>query len=70
VEPSRIVFDHLSSPHFQAVITIHPTGEGCRLDWRMIFEDSKTRENVAKFAVDGLEQNLNRLCAVLDDPQK
>jgi len=69
VEPSRIVLDHLSSPHFQADITIHPTDEGCRLDWRMIFEDSKTRENVAKFAVDGLEQNLNRLSAALNDPQ-
>jgi hypothetical protein len=31
----------------------------------MVFSDSKTCENVARYAGDGLEQNLNRLAAEL-----
>ena len=61
VEPTTVVMDHLCQPHFQAQFAFEDTSDGCRIDWHMVFEDAQTRDNVAKFAGDANEQNLDRL---------
>ncbi|MCC9631043.1 SRPBCC family protein [Blastopirellula sp. JC732] len=67
VAPTRIVFDHQSAPHFQSTLTFAPAEKGCHLHWRMAFDDAQTCANVRSFAGDGLEQNLDRLTATLDE---
>jgi uncharacterized protein YndB with AHSA1/START domain len=67
VEPSLIVFDHVCAPRFQTILRFDPSDGGCRIDWCMVFSDSKTREKIASYASDGLEQNLNRLAAKLNE---
>lgn len=67
VEPTLIVFDHVCAPRFQTILRFEQSDSGCRIDWCMVFSDSKTCEKVAKYAVDGLEQNLNRLAAMLNE---
>ena len=64
-KPSLIIFDHLCAPIFQANLSFHEAPEGCQVHWQMIFEDEKTCTNVAKFAKDANEQNLDRLVAAL-----
>ncbi|PQO26245.1 SRPBCC domain-containing protein [Blastopirellula marina] len=64
-EPTEILFRHLSAPHFQTTIRYEPLEQGCRLDWQMAFDDAHTRDAVAKFAGDGLAQNVDRLTATL-----
>ncbi len=64
-EPTRIMFDHVCAPRFQAILRFVPADGGCQIDWCMVFDDAQTCANVAKFAGDGLEQNLNRLVATL-----
>ena len=65
VEPSLIVVDHESAPRFRLILTIDQCDGGCRVGWCMVFDDSKACSNVAKFAGDANEQNLDRLVATL-----
>lgn len=65
VEPSLVVIDHFSAPRFQAHFAIAESPVGCKIDWCMVFEDAQTCTNVAKFAGNANEQNLDRLVAAL-----
>ena len=67
VEPSLIVFDHVCAPLFQAHLSFAASPAGCFTRWCMIFDDAKLCENVAKFARDANEQNLDRLLAALGE---
>jgi len=67
VEPTLIIFDHVCAPLFQAILTFDQSDGGCRIGWCMVFRDSKTCTNVAKYAGDANEQNLDRLVAALKD---
>jgi uncharacterized protein YndB with AHSA1/START domain len=63
-EPERLIYDHVSGPRFQAIVTFaDETGGRTRLTVRMIFGSAAERDRVAeKFgAVEGLSQTLERL---------
>lgn len=63
--PARLVFQHLSAPHFRMTITLTDEGGKTRVDWRGRFESPKVRDRIAKYAVPANEQNLDRLEAEL-----
>lgn len=63
--PARIVLEHLNAPHFEMHITHTEEAGGTRLTWRMRFDDARTRDAVARYAVPANEQNFDRLLAEL-----
>ncbi|MCA9225051.1 MAG: SRPBCC domain-containing protein, partial [Planctomycetales bacterium] len=65
VEPSLVIVNHECAPWFQAHFAFHETRDGCEIDWQMIFENAQTRANVASYAGDANEQNIDRLVAAL-----
>jgi uncharacterized protein YndB with AHSA1/START domain len=63
-EPERLVYDHVSGPRFQAIVTFADESAGrTRVTVRMVFGSAAERDRVAeKFgAVEGLSQTLERL---------
>ncbi len=67
VKPERIVMEHLSTPPFEATITLEDLGGRTRLTWFSIFPTAEERDHVVKTfnAAEGLKQNLERLDAYL-----
>ena len=65
VNPERIVFDHVSGPRFQVVVTFAEQAGKTKLTFRMRFESAAECDKVKAFAVEGNEQNLDRLEAQL-----
>ncbi len=65
VDPERIVFEHVSGPHFQMTIALAEQAGKTKITWRMLFESAAERDKVAKFAVEANEQNFDRLEAEL-----
>lgn len=65
VEPERVVFQHVSAPHFEMTITFAEEVGKTRVGWRQLFNSADERERIARFAVDANEQNLDRLEAQL-----
>lgn len=65
VEPSLVVLNHECAPWFQAHFSFHEVPGGCRIDWQMVFENAQTRANVARYAGDANEQNIDRLVVAL-----
>ena len=64
VAPEQVVVDHISSPKFCLTVTLQELPkEKTRLVWRQRFETVEMRNEIAKFAVDCNEQNLDRLAA-------
>jgi len=61
VRPKKIVIKHLSPPHFTLTITLEEEKGKTRVAWSRLFETVEMRNNVAKYAKDGNEENLNRL---------
>lgn len=61
----RIVFEHKPPPHFWTAVTFDAFGDRTKVSFRMLFDDAKTCEAVKRVAVDGNEQNFDRLAAVL-----
>lgn len=63
VKPERIVFRHLSAPHFVVTATFAGQEDKTILTWRMLFETEKARDAViSKYnAAEGLKQNLDKL---------
>lgn len=59
--PSKIVIEHVVSPHFFLTVTLTPEGELTRIGWSMLFDTADIRDSVAKYAVDANEQNFDRL---------
>lgn len=64
-EPSLVVVNHECPPWFQAHFSFNETPDGCEIDWQMIFENAQTRANVASYAGDANEQNIDRLVTAL-----
>jgi uncharacterized protein YndB with AHSA1/START domain len=65
-KPERIVFHHLSSPRFHLTVTLDEAGAGkTKITWRQLFETAEECARIATYAVDGNEQNLDRLAAHL-----
>ena len=65
VEPERVVFQHVSAPHFEMTITFAEEGGKTRIGWRQMFNSAGERERIARLAVEANEQNLDRLEAEL-----
>lgn len=67
VPPERLVFRHESGPHFVVTATFEDLGDRTRLTFLMRFPTAEERDRtVEQFgAVEGLEQNLDRLAAHL-----
>ncbi len=65
VPGERIVFRHLSAPQFTVVATFGDAGEGTRVEFRMIFADTKTCAAVKTYAAGKNEENFDRLEGVL-----
>ena len=67
VEPERLVYNHVSGPHFQATAIFADEAGKTRLTVRMVFESAALRDKVAtEFdAVEGLSQTLERLAELL-----
>ena len=63
VKPERLVYDHVSGPHFRATATFVEEGGKTKVTMRMVFESKDLRDKVAKEfgAVEGLSQTLGRL---------
>jgi uncharacterized protein YndB with AHSA1/START domain len=62
---SRIVFDHVSPPHFRATLTFEELGAKTKFTFRQEFDTPETFERVKGYSTPGLEQNLDRLGAHL-----
>lgn len=65
VNHERIVFDHVSGPRFQVVATFAEQAGKTTLTFRMRFESAAECDKVKAFAVEGNEQNFDRLEAQL-----
>ncbi|GLH71339.1 hypothetical protein GETHPA_28720 [Geothrix rubra] len=63
VGEDRIVIDHVSAPRFRITVTFTAEGAGTRVVFRQAFEDAATCRLIAKFALQGNEENLDRLAA-------
>lgn len=61
VAPERIVFNHVSGPRFRVVATFAEQAGKTMLTWRMQFESAAELDKVKGFAVEGNQQNLDRL---------
>lgn len=62
IEPSKLVWDHISGPKFQGVATFEELPEDhTRVTFRMIFRSVGECEKVKVYAVDANEQNFDRL---------
>lgn len=57
-----ITLEHIFTPHFELVITFDPLDWGrTQLNYTMIFDDQKTRDGVAIYAIPANEQLFERL---------
>ncbi len=65
VRPERIVLDHVSRPRFRLTATFGDLGDKTRLIFHMLFRSAADCEKVKKLAVEGNEQNFDRLAAEL-----
>jgi len=66
----EIVADELvrlehKAPHFFITARFSDELDGCRLDWRMVFDSKAACDQVRSFAKPGLFENLDRLAALL-----
>jgi uncharacterized protein YndB with AHSA1/START domain len=59
VKPERIVFRHVSPPHFLAMVTLADEDGKTRLTWRMLFDSAGERDKLERLVVEGNEQNLS-----------
>ncbi len=62
-EPERLVYRHVSPPHFQMTVTFADDGVKTRITAQMLFETAELRDKTIKAvgAVEGLKQTLGRL---------
>lgn len=65
LNPERIIFDHVTGPKFQAVATFSEEGGKTTLTYRMVFKSVAACKRVRAFAVQGNEENFDRLESLL-----
>ncbi|GAB7523409.1 SRPBCC family protein [Paraburkholderia sp. 2C] len=64
-EPERIVFDHVSGPHFKVTVSFDEAGSQTKLTYRMMFETAAARDQVKTFALKANKESFDRLAAEL-----
>jgi uncharacterized protein YndB with AHSA1/START domain len=60
-EPERIVFDHVSGPHFRVIASFDEAGGKTALTYRMVFDTAAVCAQVRTFALKANEENFDRL---------
>ena len=62
-ESERLVYKHVSAPHFQMTVTFADDGGKTRITAQMLFETAELRDKTIKAvgAVEGLKQTIGRL---------
>jgi uncharacterized protein YndB with AHSA1/START domain len=72
VHHRKIVYEHLSFPHFIATIEFEEQGDKTQLNWHMLFDSKEDFLNVVKTfnAAEGLKQNGEKLEAYLSGMQQ
>jgi uncharacterized protein YndB with AHSA1/START domain len=65
VSPERIVIDHTSPPRFRLTALFEELGNNTKLTFRQLFETPVVRNGIEKFAVQGNEDNMDRLAKFL-----
>jgi uncharacterized protein YndB with AHSA1/START domain len=63
VGADHLVLDHVSAPRFRITVSFTAEGTGTRVVFRQAFEDAATCRLIATFALQGNEENLDRLAA-------
>ena len=63
VRPVRIVYDHVSGPKFQFTANFEEQSVQTRLTFLMRFEATAACERAKTYAIEGNEQNFDRLAA-------
>ncbi len=63
VVPHKVVFEHVSAPHFEMTITFEEQAGRTLVGWRQRFDSAAECQRIAKFAGEANEQNLDRLAA-------
>lgn len=63
--PERIVIEHTSHPHFQLTAIFEVLGDSTKLTFRQLFETASIRHGIERFAVQGNEENMDRLATLL-----
>ena len=63
VRYKKIVFEHISSPHFVSTVEFEKQGNKTFLKWRMLFDSKEQFLQVIKTfkADEGLKQNIHKL---------
>jgi uncharacterized protein YndB with AHSA1/START domain len=59
--PERIVLDHVSAPRFRLTVLFETLGGGTKITFRQLFETPQVYDGVKRFAVQGNEDNFDRL---------
>jgi len=69
VKNEKIVYEHISGPHFIATITFTAQGKKTLLNWQMLFDSAEQFEQVVKTfkADEGLKQNIVKLEKYLEE---
>jgi uncharacterized protein YndB with AHSA1/START domain len=66
IEPAkRLLLEHFPGPHFFITATFRPEGQGTRLRFHQLFDDSKTVEQVRPFAEPGNRDLMEKLESVV-----
>ncbi|MDB6016560.1 MAG: polyketide cyclase [Pedosphaera sp.] len=65
IKNERLVFDHVSGPLFQAIVTFADEAGKTKVTFRMIFKSAAALERFKPIIVPGNEQNFDRLAAQL-----
>src|SRR3954469_18324029 len=64
-EPGAVVMRHLNAPHFRMFMSLTEEEQCTRLQWRMLFDEARVRDQLAPICVPANEQNFDRLQAEL-----
>ena len=66
VSPDRIVFDHVSAPHFRVTATFEDLGGRTQVTFRMLFNSAAECDRLRALCVPSNEENFDRLEALLN----
>ena len=61
ISAERIVIDHVSQPRFRLTVLLEELGERTKITFRQLFETAALREQIKGRAMQGNEDNLERL---------
>ena len=62
--PERIVIEHTSPPRFQLTVLFDEIGKNTKITFRQLFETPAVFDQVKRLALQGNEENLDRLAKI------